>query len=177
MNNDPTLHSLAFITQASWTDFQNFKELHATSLTQSGFNVDIADLHTIPEFGHIDPEKLDALSLGHNEKRPKKLMDFILGITPDQFRWVQDAKAAQWHATSWSSDASHLFMQSESLGISGTASYAIVAAVMTMQGFQVPGNLQTRLAGAKQNAEQIRNNLRQADKRRAEELKRKEAEQ
>ena len=175
--DNQTLPLLAFLTQSTWSQFESAKVFNEVHRRDSDEDLPITEILPHPLFAGINIDHVSGLTLKHTPERQVKLEHLVYSMTLEQFRWVQDAKATKWHATSWSSDASHLFMQSESLGISGTASYAIVAAVITMQGFQVPGNLQTRLAGAKQNAEQIRSKLRQADTRRAAQLKRKDTQQ
>lgn len=115
-------------------------------------------------------EALTELSLSPNSQRDDKLATFTLTITQPRIEWIKAVKATQWDEFNWSSEASHLFVQAMSLGISGTVAFAVVSSAMSLQGFNVPSELNRRLHGAKTNFQSQVKELAEAEKRRTAEL-------
>jgi hypothetical protein len=123
---------------------------------------------------HEVPMQLDEIELSPNVEREDKLADFLCNMNPARIEWIEEVKLTHWDETGWKSKAAYLFMRSESLGISGTASFAILAASMALQGFKMPNDLNKMLWAAKRNSQQQLKELMDAEKRREAELKQKQ---
>ena len=173
MENE-TISLIAFITQASWSQFENAKVFN--DVHHQDFEYDLPITTTLPHplFAGINLDALTGFKVKHTPERQAKLEQFIYNITPAQFHWLDQARATEWHDADWKTNASHLFVTAESMGVSGTASYAILAALMAVQGFPLPANLAGCLSVAKQVVAKNREDLAHAEKRRATELNRKE---
>ena len=113
---------------------------------------------------------LATLTLSTNDQRDDKLARFVHTINQPRIEWIQAVKATEWDKFSWSGEAARLFLDSESLGISGTVAFAVVAASMALQGFKVPNDLNKRLFGAKTTSQRRVKELADAEERRAAEL-------
>jgi len=122
---------------------------------------------------HKVPASFDNIKLRPKYEREGKLADFLLNLTPACIEWIEEVKNTYWDAVGWKSSATQLFMTAESRGVSGTASFAILAASMALQGFPVPKGLSAFLGAAKRNCQQQVKELADAEKRRESELKNK----
>lgn len=120
---------------------------------------------------HEVPASFDEFELTLNDEREDKLAEFLCNMSASRIEWIEEVKLTHWDETGWKSRAAYLFMRSESLGISGTASFAILAASMALQGFKVPNDLNKMLWAAKRNSQQQLKELADAEKRREAELK------
>lgn len=120
---------------------------------------------------HEVPGSFEEIELSPNDEREDKQADFLCNISPARIEWIEEVKFTHWDEMGWRSSAAQLFMTAESRGISGTASFAILAASMALQGFQVPKRLSTLLGAAKRNSQQQLKDLADAEMRREAELK------
>lgn len=120
---------------------------------------------------HEVPMQFDEIELSPNVEREDKLAEFLCNMSAARIEWIEEVKLTHWDETGWKSRAAYLFMRSESLGISGTASFAILAASMALQGFKMPKDLHKQLGAAKRNSERQLKELADAEKHREAELK------
>jgi hypothetical protein len=120
---------------------------------------------------HEVPVSFDEFELSPNDEREDKQAEFLCNMSASRIEWVEEVKQTHWDRFDYKTKASYLFMTAESLGISGTASFAILAASMALRGFKVPNDLNKQLWAAKRNSQQQLKELMDAEKRREAELK------
>jgi hypothetical protein len=125
----------------------------------------------IAPFQFASVEDLEALVLPVHKQREPELANLILNLTARRIEWLQAVRAAEWDDFTWRSTAIQIFTEAESLGISGVASFAIVAASMMLQGYRRPTELHNLLWGAKQNVARMEEEIAAAEKSQAAELK------
>lgn len=159
---------ISVILQASPGQFKHMRLLNELCLSEHDHALSIRMIYQMLAITAI--EALTELSLSPNSQRDDKLATFTLTITQPRIEWIKAVKATQWDEFNWSSEASHLFVQAMSLGISGTVAFAVVSSAMSLQGFKVPSELNRRLHGAKTNFQSQVKELAEAEKRRTAEL-------
>jgi|GEM_PF-4652101 len=125
----------------------------------------------IAPFQFSSVEDLEALVLPMKRQRETELANLILSLTARRIEWLQAVRAAEWDDFTWRSTAIQIFTEAESLGISGVASFAIVAASMMLQGYRRPTELHNLLWGAKQNVARMEDEIAAAEKSQAAEQK------
>ena len=170
MNSSNTLTLLATILQATRSQLNQISGLNQASEVAHGHDLNPTFFTKL--FGITVTDTLKTLSLSANADRDDKLLDFLVNSTPYRLNWIEEVKATQWTDDSRSANVSHLFLQSESGGISGTVAYAVIAAHMTSQGFPVPSDMNARLYGAKKTVAKHRADMDAAERLRIGELKR-----
>lgn len=162
---------LAIILQAKREDL-----FRLTLESYSRFEVDAPPLSfqaICDSIQHEVPASFDDIELSPNHEREDKLADFLCNMTPNRIEWIEEVKGIRWDEIGWRSSAAQLFMTAESRGISGTVSFAVLAASMALQGFLVPKDLNTLLWAAKRNCQEQVKELAKAEKRREAEMKNK----
>lgn len=171
MESSETQLLLTCILGSAYAELQAIKQKADHINNVEGRRISVRELCRLIQ--HDVPKQIEKLELSQNDEREVKLADFLCNFTARYFEWIEEVKGTQWDAFIYKSQASYLFMRAESLGITGTASFAILVASMVLRGFRVPKDLNRLLHGAKINSAQQVKELADAEKRREAERKNK----
>ena len=169
MESRTTCELLAVLLKAPPEQRHMIKQM--TEVPRHTGQIAVTAKDSIAPIQFVSVEDIEALVLPVHKQREPELANLILSLTARRIERLQAVRAAEWDDFTWRSTAIQIFTEAESLGISGVASFAIVAASMMLQGYRRPTELHNLLWGAKQNVDRMEEEIAAAEKSQAAELK------